>query len=47
MKWIYKLNRWFDLNYGWFFVNGYKREDWNKELKQKYGKNERDIHTDA
>jgi hypothetical protein len=26
----------FELNFGWFFVNGFKRADWNKYLKNKY-----------
>lgn len=25
-----KLNRWFELNLGCFFVNGQKQEQWNK-----------------
>ena len=34
-----KLNRWFELNCGWFFINGRKQEQWNDYLKNKY-KNE-------
>ena len=33
-----KLNRWFELNLGWFFINGRKQEQWNKYLKNKYKK---------
>ena len=36
---IKKLNRWFELNLGWFFINGRKQEQWNEYLKNKY-KNE-------
>jgi hypothetical protein len=34
-----KLNRWFELNWGWFFINGRKQEQWSEYLKNKY-KNE-------
>ena len=34
-----KLNRWFELNLGWFFINGRKKEQWNEYIKNKY-KNE-------
>ena len=33
-----KLNRWFELNWGWFFINGRKQEQWNEYLKNKYKK---------
>lgn len=36
MKLIYKINRWFELNYGWFFVNGRKQDNWYKHLNEKY-----------
>ena len=29
--------RWFELNIGWFFINGFKRDEWNEYLKEKYG----------
>lgn len=35
-KIIYKLERWFDLNLGWFFTNSRKQEEWCEYLKQKY-----------
>lgn len=28
--------RWFDLNLGWFFVNGRKQEAWAEYLRKKY-----------
>jgi hypothetical protein len=28
--------KWFEINLGWFFVNGRKQEQWNKYLKEKY-----------
>ena len=33
---VKKLNRWFELNWGWFFINGRKQEQWNEYLKNKY-----------
>lgn len=32
-----KIIKWFELNLGWFFINGKKQEQWNEYLKQKYG----------
>lgn len=31
-----KFEKWFDLNLGWFFVNGRKQEAWIEQLKEKY-----------
>tara|TARA_B100001094_G_scaffold14831_1_gene12873 strand:+ start:377 stop:493 length:117 start_codon:yes stop_codon:yes gene_type:complete len=31
-----KVERWFDLNVGWFFVNGMKQEEWLDYIQQKY-----------
>ena len=28
--------KWIDLNLGWIFINGRKRERWNKTLQNKY-----------
>ena len=36
MKKLKMINRWFELNIGWFFVNGFKKNDWDEYLKQKY-----------
>jgi hypothetical protein len=33
-----KFEKWFDLNVGWFFINGYKQEAWKERLKEKYPK---------
>ena len=33
----YKFLKWFNLHIAWIFVNGFKREEWNDYLKQKYG----------
>lgn len=33
-----KIVKWFDLNLGWIFVNGRKREWWQNRLKDKYSK---------
>ena len=32
------MSKWFEINLGWFFINGMKQEQWNKYLKQKYEK---------
>lgn len=32
------MSKWFEINLGWFFINGRKQEQWNKYLKQKYGR---------
>jgi len=34
-KYIFK---WFEINLGWFFINGRKQQQWNEFLKEKYGK---------
>lgn len=31
-----KFEKWFDLHFGWFFVNGRKVDAWNKHLDEKY-----------
>ena len=31
-----KFEKWFDLNVGWFFINGYKQKNWTQHLKEKY-----------
>lgn len=31
--------KWFEINLGWFFINGRKQEQWNKYLKEKYESN--------
>lgn len=31
-----KLEKWFDLNLGWLFVNGNKQEQWSQYIKDKY-----------
>ena len=36
MKTYMKIKKWFDLNLGWIFVNGRKREWWEKHLNEKY-----------
>jgi hypothetical protein len=33
-----KFTKWFELNLGWLFINGRKREAYDKYLKNKYGK---------
>ena len=30
--------KWFEINLGWFFINGRRQEQWNEYLKQKYGR---------
>ncbi len=29
--------RWFDTNVAWIFVNGFKQDDWRREMRKKYG----------
>jgi hypothetical protein len=36
---LYSFNKWFEINLGWFFINGRKQEEWVKYLKEKYGDN--------
>ena len=36
MKIFKRVEKWFELNLGWFFVNGYKQEAWFEHLKNKY-----------
>ena len=36
-KMIKKINKWFEINWGWFFINGRKQEDWAEYLRKKYG----------
>lgn len=31
-----KILKWFELNLGWFFVNGRKQKNWVEYLKNKY-----------
>ena len=33
---IKRLQKWFDLNLAWFFINGSKQEKWRENLKVKY-----------
>lgn len=33
-----RLTKWFELNWGWFFINGRKQADWAEYLRKKYGK---------
>jgi hypothetical protein len=33
---IKRFEKWFDLNLGWFFVNGNRQEEWFDRLKEKY-----------
>ena len=37
MEMLYKrFVKWFELNFGWFFVNGRKRDAWSRHLREKY-----------
>lgn len=31
-----KLIKWFELNLGWFFINGRKKAQWAEYLRKKY-----------
>jgi hypothetical protein len=30
------IKKWFELNLGWFFINGNKQESWARYLRKKY-----------
>ena len=36
MKFLIKINNFFELNFGWIFINGNKREKYLEDLKEKY-----------
>jgi len=38
MKILKKIEKWFDLNCSWFFINGMKREAHQEYLRNKYNK---------
>jgi hypothetical protein len=33
----YKFKKWFEMKWGWFFVNGRKIDEWEEYLRNKYG----------
>lgn len=33
---IFRFVRWFEINCGWFFINGRKRDTWARYLREKY-----------
>jgi hypothetical protein len=35
-----KIIKWFELNWGWFFINGRKQDSWTRHLRKKYGNDE-------
>jgi len=37
---FYSAYKWIELNVGWFFVNGFKRQEWEEYLQDKYFKDE-------
>ena len=36
---FYNITKWFEINFGWFFINGRKQAAWAEYLRKKY-KNE-------
>jgi len=36
---LYSFKKWFEINLGWFFINGRKQDQWGKYLREKYGNN--------
>jgi hypothetical protein len=34
---VYSFKKWFEINLGWFFMNGRKQDQWVEYLKNKYG----------
>lgn len=39
IKFIKRLEQWFETNCGWFFVNGRKQEEYQERLRSKYKEN--------
>ena len=35
-KLFFTMIRYFELNFGWFFVNGMKKDTWYEHLNEKY-----------
>jgi len=35
-----RLVKWFEMNFGWFLVNGRKQDAWAEYLRKKYGNEE-------
>lgn len=35
-KILQKIEKWFDLNLAWLFINGNRQEEWCNKLKEKY-----------
>ena len=33
----YSFKKWFEINLGWFFINGRKQDQWGEYLRDKYG----------
>ena len=33
-----RIKKWFELKFGWFFVNGFKQQEWHEYLEMKYSK---------
>lgn len=31
------MKKWFEINLGWFFINGVKQQQWSEYLKKKHG----------
>lgn len=40
-KLLYNINKWFEIHWGWFFINPHKQEDWYKYLNNKYNKDKK------
>jgi len=36
----YRIVKWFEMNWGWFFTNGRKQDAWARQLRKKYGNDE-------
>lgn len=37
VKKMRRIKKWFELNWGWFFINGRKKDSWARYLRKKYG----------
>ena len=43
LNFMKRLIKWFEMNWGWDFVNGRKQDAWGEYLRNKYGNENRRI----
>lgn len=37
LSFMKRLVKWFEMNWGWMFINGHKQAAWGEYLRKKYG----------